>query len=128
VDRNVILYGNADTNSAWPQLLSDCPIQVGRGHVRIRGRSDMVGNVSLLMVYPRADSDVATIGVVAGTSPMGMALTNRIRYFVSGIPFPDLVIVDAKTWAEGPPPIGGWGYFGRDWSVENGDFGWRDGL
>src|SRR5690606_30562043 len=31
--RNVIIYGNASTNSAWNLLLGDSPVQVSRNHV-----------------------------------------------------------------------------------------------
>ena len=33
-DRNVILYGNADTNAAWAALLGASPVQVRRGSIR----------------------------------------------------------------------------------------------
>jgi hypothetical protein len=39
-DRGVILYGNADSNGAWPALLADSPVQVRRGEIKIGSRSD----------------------------------------------------------------------------------------
>ena len=39
-DRSVILYGNADTNAAWPRLLAGSPVEVRNGWARV-GRSDM---------------------------------------------------------------------------------------
>ena len=33
--RNVVLYGNADTNAAWSSLLGDSPIQVKRGNPKV---------------------------------------------------------------------------------------------
>ena len=38
-ERNVILYGNADTNGAWQALLGSSPVQVSRGKVRIARRT-----------------------------------------------------------------------------------------
>ena len=32
-DRNVIIYGNANTNSAWNILLKDCPIQISTNKI-----------------------------------------------------------------------------------------------
>jgi pimeloyl-ACP methyl ester carboxylesterase len=32
-DRNVIIYGNADNNLAWNQLLANCPVQVKNGSI-----------------------------------------------------------------------------------------------
>jgi hypothetical protein len=123
--RNVILYGNADNNSAWKQLLADCPVQVRRGQVRVGDRTESGDDLGVLMVYPRPGSDVNTVGVVAGTSPIGMRLTSRLRYFVSGIAYPDLLVLDALNSKAPTISIRGWGYFGPAWAVETGDFAWR---
>ena len=123
--RNVILYGNADTNSAWKKLLADCPIQVGRGQVRVGDRTESGEDLGVLMVYPRAGTDTATVGVVAGTGPMGMRLTSRLRYFVSGIEYPDFLLLDTGSTKARNVSIRGWGYFGGEWTVEPGDFAWR---
>jgi hypothetical protein len=128
IGRSVILYGNADTNAAWPALLSTCPVHIQRGQVRVGERTESGGDLAVLMVYPRADSDNATVGVVAGTGPIGSALTNRCRYFISGTAYPDFVIVGADVLADGLSAIRAWGYFGPDWSIDSGDFAWRDGT
>ncbi len=98
IGRSVILYGNADTNSAWAKLLASCPVQVNRGAVRVGDRTESGNDLAILMVYPRYGSDAATVGVVAGTGPIGMALTNRVRYlcFWSRLPRPD------DRWGEYP--------------------------
>jgi hypothetical protein len=126
IGRSVVLYGNADTNAAWPALLSTCPVQVRRGEIRVGNRSDAGGDLAVLMVYPRSDSDTATVGIVGGTGRAGMALTNRCRYFISGVAYPDLLIVDASALKDGTSSIREWGYFGPDWSIELGEFAWRD--
>jgi dienelactone hydrolase len=123
--RNIILYGNADTNSAWKQLLADCPVQVRRGQLRVGDRTDSGDDLGVLLVYPRPGSDTATVGVVAGTGPVGMRLTNRLRYFVSGIAYPDLMVLD--RFNSSAPAIRGWGYFGPAWTIESGAFAWRAG-
>ena len=127
IGRSVVLYGNADTNSAWSKLLPSCPVQVKRGEVRVGDRTESGDDLAVLMIYPRGDSDAATVGVVAGTGPSGMALTNRIRYFVSGIAYPDLMIVGTNALQAGSSAIRAWGYFGPDWSLDSSDFAWRDG-
>jgi hypothetical protein len=123
--RNVILYGNADTNSAWKKLLADCPIQVLRGQVRVGDRTESAGDLGALMVFPREGTDSASVGVVTGTGPIGMRLTSRLRYFVSGIAYPDFVLLDSAGSAMKSPSIRSWGYFGPDWTIEAGDFAWR---
>jgi dienelactone hydrolase len=123
--RNVILYGNADTNSAWKKLLEDCPVQVRRGQVRVGDRTESGDDLGVLMVYPRPGSDIATVGVVAGTGPVGMRLTTRLRYFISGIAYPDLVVLDTLNPKSPTPAVRAWGYFGPEWTVEPGEIAWR---
>jgi hypothetical protein len=77
------------------------------------------------MVYPRTGSDVNTVGVVSGTGPVGMRLTSRLRYFVSGIAYPDLMVLGAANSKAPKPSVRGWGYFGPAWTVESGDLAWR---
>jgi pimeloyl-ACP methyl ester carboxylesterase len=125
-ERNVILYGNADTNRAWPALLADSPVQVRRGEVRFGTHAESGDDLAALFVYPRPASDTALVGVVAGTGPAGMRLTNRLRYFVSGVAYPDLMIFGPGVLAEGTSDVRAWGYFGPDWKVDTGDFAWRD--
>ena len=110
-DRNVILYGNADTNSAWAVLLTDCPVEVKRGAIRVGDRTETGDDLAVLMVRPRPDSDTALVGVVGGTGPAGMRLTNRLRWFVSGITYPDLMILGPKVLTEGTSDIRAWGLF-----------------
>jgi hypothetical protein len=66
------------------------------------------------------------VGVVAGTGAAGMRLTNRLRYFVSGVAYPDLLIFGPVTLTEGTSDIRALGYFGLDWSVNTGQIVWRD--
>jgi hypothetical protein len=124
--RNVILYGNAETNRAWPALLADSPVQVRRGEVRFGTHTESGNDLAVLFVYPRPASDTALVGVVAGTGPVGMGLTNRLRYFVSGVAYPDLLIFGPGVLTEGTADIRAWGYFGPDWKIDSGDIAWRD--
>ena len=119
--RNVILYGNADTNSAWKKLLDGSPVEVRRGQVRVGERTESGDDLGVLMVYPRPGSDIATVGVVAGTGPVGMRLTSRLRYFISGIAYPDLVVLDTLNPKSPTPAVRAWGYFGPEWTVEPGE-------
>jgi predicted esterase len=125
-DRNVVLYGNADTNIAWPQLMATSPVEVRRGHVRVGTRTETGDALAVVTVRPRPGSDTATVGVVSGTGPAGMRLTNRLRWFVAGIIYPDLMILEPKTLTEGTAGVRAWGYFGLDWRTETGEIAWRN--
>ena len=89
VDRSVVLYGNADTNSAWAPLLADCPVQMTRTAVIVGQNRWDDEQLFMLLVYPRPDSETALVGVVGGTGIEGSRATNLLRYFVSGVAYPD---------------------------------------
>lgn len=123
-DRSVILYGNADSNGAWKSLLSDSPVQVNTGQVRI-GSCDLNSrDLACIFVYPRPGSEVACVGVVAGTGLSGMKLTDRLNYFLSGVAYPDCTVLGPEMLFEGAKGVRVAGFFGNDWSVDHGDFAW----
>jgi len=124
-NRGVILYGNADSNAAWKVLLADSPVQVRRGSVRVGDRETSGTDLCCLFVRPRRDSDVACVGVVSGTGPVGMRLSDRVPYFMAGGALPDVTVFGPATLEQGWGAVLGAGYFGNDWTVENGEFAWR---
>jgi pimeloyl-ACP methyl ester carboxylesterase len=122
--RNVVLYGNADTNSAWGGLLKDSPVQVHRGAVMIGTRKLAGEQLACLFLRPRPGSDRACVGVVSGTGPAGMRLTDRLPYFFSGAAYPDCIVLGPEMLREGLKGVRVAGYFGLDWGVDSGEFGW----
>ena len=126
LDRGVILYGNADSNGAWPMLLEDSPVQVRRGEIRVSERRATGSDLACLFLRPRPGSDRACVGVVTGTGVAGMKLTDRLPYFLAGVAYPDFTILGPDMLAEGTKGVRAAGFFGLDWSVANGEFAWRD--
>lgn len=121
-DRNVILYGNASNNKAWNKLLKNAPIQVLKGEIRMGDNILKGNNLGTYFVYPRPDSHVASVGVVAGTGIEGMKATYPNDY-ISGITgFPDLLIFNVDMLKEGIRGVQVSGFFGNDWSMEKGNF------
>ena len=125
-NRNVILYGNADTNGAWPALLSTSPVQVRRNQLNIGSRPELGDNIACIFIRPRPGSNTASVGVVTGTGLSGMKATNRLRYFVSGIAYPDIMVYSADVFSKGENELRMVGYFGLNWSIDEGEFAWRD--
>lgn len=117
-DRNAIVYGNADTNGAWKALLGDSPIQVHRGSVKAGEREEKGDDLACLLVRPRPGSDRAQVAAVAMTGLGGGRLADRLPYFVSGVGYPDWLVL-------GPSGVRGTGYFGVDWKLETGESAWR---
>ncbi len=124
-DRSVILYGNAETNSAWSSLLKDCPVQVSGNAVNIGSHTITGDNLATLFIRPRKDSDRATVGVVAGTGISGMRLTTDLPYPYAGRAYPDIIIMDTTMLEGQESTVKAAGFFGPDWSVEKGEFVWQ---
>jgi dienelactone hydrolase len=124
-DRNVILYGNADTNAAWRPLLGDSPVQVRRGRVRVGDREESGDDLGCLFLRPRPGSDRACVAAVAGSGMAGLRLTERLPYFTSGVAYPDCLVLGAESLREGSDGVRAAGFFGTDWGVASGEFVWR---
>src|SRR5262249_10580601 len=120
-DRNVILYGNADTNAAWQPLLGDGPVQVRRGVAKIGDKEATADDLALLFLRPRPGSDQACVGVVTGTGIKGMRLTDRLPYFTSGVAYPDCILLSPAMLVSGTGGVRAAGFFGIDWSVQHGE-------
>ncbi len=120
-DRTVVLYGNADTNAAWPSLLGHSPVQVHRGKIELGDRRFEGHDLSTIFIQPRPDSDVASVVAVSGTGPVGLRSLYATSFFVPFVRFPDCVVwrVDPEDFRAEPVAAG---YFGLDWSVAQGEF------
>jgi len=125
-DRDVILYGNANTNGAWQALLGKGPVQVLRNQVRVGEKRLTGGDLACLSIWPRPGSDRACVAVVAGSGLAGMRLTNRMPYFTPGVAYPDCIVLDPTSLTEEAKGVRAAGFFGLDWSVESGEFVWRE--
>lgn len=124
-ERNVILYGNQSTNSAWQLVLPRCPIQVTKDRLEVGGRVLEGGDHACLFVYPRAGSDRASVGVVAGTGLAGMRATTQLPYFVSGVGYPDWTVFGADVYSKGSKGVVGTGFFGDGWELDPSQQAWR---
>jgi hypothetical protein len=124
-DRSVILYGNADTNSAWQPLLGSSPMQIKRGEAKIGETQCKGSETGAIFVRPRPGSAKACVAAVSGTGIVGMSLTDRLSYFTSGVAYPDYClfkISDGKA-NDGVAGVDVFcaGFFGNDWSVKTGE-------
>jgi len=64
--------------------------------------------------------------VVSGTGVVGLRLTNRLPYFLSGVGYPDCTVIGPEMLREGARGVRAAGFFGNDWSVDKGEFAWRE--
>lgn len=123
-DRGIVIYGNADTNRAWSPLLGDSPVQVRRSGVQVGTKRIEGTDLACLFVRPRPGSDKACVAAVSGTGMPGLRLTERIPIFLSGAGFPDCTVLSTASLTRGAEGVRAAGFFGSDWSVEQGDWVW----
>lgn len=114
-DRNVIVYGNADTNSAYDRLLPDAPVRVARGAVRI-GDEVYEDDLGLYLVYTRPDG-AGMVGVVGATTVPATRMLAASRYFISGVAAPDWIVFSVDTLTHGMEGVAASGFFTDDWRL-----------
>lgn len=117
-DRGVIIYGNENTNSAWKLLLSDCPISVSRNNISVGDEKYQGNDLSAYFIWPSKFSDVASVGVVAGTGIKGMKAANANQYFAGASGFPDFMIYNIDMLLNGAPGVKAAGFFNYKWSID----------
>jgi hypothetical protein len=64
--------------------------------------------------------------VVSGSGLAGMRVTDRLPYFVSGVAYPDWIVIGADALHRGTAGVRAAGFFGLDWGTSPGETAWRD--
>lgn len=114
-DRNVVIYGNAENNSAWAQLLKKSPVQVMRDRIVCADKTYQGADLGTYFVVARPDSKRALVGVVGGTGIQGAMATSPNNY-ISGITgFAEVMIFSADILNDGLDGVKWAGYFDNDW-------------
>lgn len=116
-DRNIVLYGNADNNLAWNQLLKNSPISVNRKGISMNEKFLAGDDLAACFVYPRSDSSSALVGVVAGTGLTGSKANMGNDYFSGVNGYPDLLIFNVDYLNGSLGGIVASGFFNNDWSI-----------
>jgi hypothetical protein len=142
VSRSVVVYGASQTNSAWFLLQQEAifhrsrTVRVERGAAWLGERPESGDDLSVLAIRPRPGSSTASVAVVGGTGITGMRMTTRLRYFWSGVEYPDFLLYGPTAIDSIADPgldepgealdVRAAGYFDIDWGVDGGGILWRD--
>lgn len=119
--RNVILYGNANTNAAWKSLLGDCPIQVSNNELKA-GDTKWNGNdLAAYFIWPQKDPNLL-VGVVAATGVPGMKAAFANQYFAGGSGFPDFMIFNSGMLKGDEKAIKLTGFFDNQWKLSPAEY------
>lgn len=125
-DRNLILYGNAQTNAAWKVVLKKCPIEIHEDGIRVGDHKVQGEDLACLFVQPRADASPGLVAAISGTGLAGMRLTERLPWTVSGVHYPDLIIIGSDMLETGSLGVRAAGFFGREGGLRGAEIVWRD--
>lgn len=107
--RNLVLYGNADTNAAFSTTKLAAPLTLKRGSVAVDGET-LEGDFGCLFAAEVGGGMVAVIG---GTSITGMRATDRLPIFAAGVAYPDWTVFKPTVWTEGTSGVVGAGFWGE---------------
>jgi len=141
--RNVILYGDADSNAAWNTLLPHAPFHIAPAsndapdaaplYRLTLGELDWIADdLALLALFtgPRADRPdhpgPPLVGVVAGSGPRGAALSTAVPYMTSGVGLPELLLFDSSMLRQGVPGVLAAGWFDNAWSLDRAEMFTRE--
>jgi dipeptidyl aminopeptidase/acylaminoacyl peptidase len=119
--RNVIIYGNAATNSVYDLLLNNCPVRIGRNIITAGSRSFKGDDLGVYFVWPMQNAANTSVGVIAGTGLKGMFAVNANQYFAGASGFPDFMIFSLAMLQAGAGEIKMTGFFDNDWRLSETD-------
>ena len=116
-DANVILYGNADTNSVWGKMLPNCPIDVRSGSVRIGDRSWKGDDLMTRFIRPLPGVDSGLVAVVGISGVDAARLVQPVSVIKDCGQMPDWTLMNAGS-IDGADAMAS-GEFDRDWNLAN---------
>jgi hypothetical protein len=117
--RNVILYGNADSNAAWSHVLPpQCPLSARRGELRLGEQRWTGEDLAAVFVWPRPGSSTALVGAFADSGVAGTRLLATLSPFRSGVGYPDYTVASSKVLQLGDGGVLAAGWFGPDWKLD----------
>ena len=114
--RNLILYGNRDTNLAFVALVPpDCPLRAERGRMALGDAAWEGDDLAALCVYPRVGDPAALLGLFADSGPRGTRLGYTVSTFISGVGCPDFALFDSSVLVHGDGGVRAAGWFDSSW-------------
>lgn len=119
--RNVVLIGNASTNSAWNTLLDNCPVKVSRGNIRVGEKILQGDDLAAYFVWPIAGTDDNSVSVISGSGLPGMKAANGNQYFAGASGFPDLMVFRLGMLNSGIDGVEIAGFFNNEWKLDAGN-------
>ncbi len=115
---NLIVYGNADANSLWKTLQDKSPIKVNSGAINFADEKLIQNKLGVMYIFPRMNSTSTITAFIGGTDLTGMKTIERMPIFVSGVAYPDYLIMTDDALKNGIPSVLKAGFFENDWTLK----------
>ena len=119
-------YGNSSNNTAWKKLLKNSPIQVSKNKIELDTQTLRGSNYGTYFIYPKEGNSNTSIGVISATGIEGMHAAYANDYLENGTFYPDVMVFNEKMPKQGLSAVKFSGFFGNDWSIEDGEFIWKE--
>jgi hypothetical protein len=121
--RNLILYGNADTNAAWAKVVpASCPVHARRGSIAVGDRTWTGEGLGAVFAYRREGSEDRLVGAFASTGVWGTRVGYGLLPFVSGVGYPDYAVFGEEFLRSGDGGVLAAGWFDHRWALQAGGF------
>lgn len=117
--RNVIIYGNANTNSVYNLLLQDCPIKVERNTITAGNETITGDDLAAYFIWPIKNTSTNSVAVIAGTGIKGMQAAIANQYFAGASGFPDFMVFKLGMLQKGAEEIKLAGFYDNEWKLSN---------
>ncbi len=115
--RNVVLYGNRDTNGAWAALVPEgAPFDAGRGRLRLGERKFEGDALGACVVLPHPIHGL--VGLFADSGPRGSRLGYTLAPFISGVGYPDYALFSPEIPTKGDGGVLAAGWFDHAWRLQ----------
>lgn len=102
-------------NAAWSTLLPHSPVEVTRTGIRVGNFVAEGDDLAIYFTYPRHDSHIASVGVIAGTGVKGIRSAVGNQYFAGGSGFSDYMIFGADKLRYGAEKLLEADFFDNNW-------------
>jgi enterochelin esterase-like enzyme len=113
--RNLILFGNADTNAVIAKINNQLPLRFNGSGVSADGKKILGEDLGIVLIAPNPLQTNRYVVVVGGTTPNSFETAARLNFNE----LPDFVIFDKRTLAGEKQDFLGGGFFNKFWKLDD---------
>lgn len=111
--RNLILFGNADTNRLIAQINNELPIKFASTGIIAGSQAVRGDDPGMVMILPNPLNPKRYVVIVGGTTPASFTTASRLRF----TELPDYVVFDRRTLAGKDVKFIDGGFFDKFWRL-----------